>query len=547
MSGTSYNYTALTPSASSSTYTTIAAEEAYHLQQAREEAARRARDEAARREAERRARVEAERLRVREQSMAVAAQRYRAMNPQLIAPTPTAVKLEAARAETTSKQSSEAALQNELRQTQATNRQRALDAIAQVRQQFADQQHAADVSSAMSALEDAKTLVVESQMWIAAGAPGDSAQAGRFAEQIKGIEAAISANPDASRRQAETLVAQLRTQRDEMARAHFRRWSDLLVDCGFEQGRIQGLQERLRDNDLNSASGPRVAELEAALTAAGKALSAVMDHEQEYTLNLEDVSSVLDSARTSYDGLAESTFELIAESQQRKTAETIASALAALGYRDSMQRGATPQVGPLGSQLQVIALRQDPNTKTPDEKVAAFFVDKAGGVVCDFSGYADRECEAAASDVFAELRRRGLVLINQDAAVRLRNADPMSISTNPQAYAGAEFAPILDDKKRQPELRRRVLKALKRMGFTDQEIQEKVLDGNIIIGASRGNIAYRVTLTPKGNSDQIPEEITHDTDVKEVIDKPIVQPVPPTPRPSSWRRADRARSIMTGR
>lgn len=541
MSGTLYGY-AVTDS-------TISAEEIYRREQSRIEAARRAREEAARREAERRARVEAERQRVREQSMALAAQQYRAANPTLIAPTPAAVRTETARAESASRQSSEEALQRELAQTRAANIQRALDSIEQVSRQLADQQRMATATAAFSALEDAKTLAVESQMWIAAGAPGDAHRVDDVAAQIQSIEATITTDPDKGRMQADSLAAQLRAQRGELTRAHFRRWSDLLVDCGFERGRVQGLLDRLSAYTPDTADH-RVASLAAQLTAADKALGAVIDQDQAYTLTLDDVSGTLADARSHYDELAERTFDLIAAIKQRRTAETIAAALGALGYRKDIRAGMLPQVERVGDRLNVTAFRQNPNVKSTDQKMVTFFVDENGEVKGDFSGYADRECEAAAEEVFAEVRRRGVILVNEDAAVRLRNADPAMISTDPLAYAGPEFAPQLDNSKRQPELRRRVISALRRMGFQENEIQETVEGGTIIIGASHGSMAYRVVLTPDGDRNTVPEEVDGEAkrDGKGSLQDDKSDGVKPRPkRAPAWRKDVRAKELSTGR
>lgn len=541
MSGTLYGY-AVTDS-------TISAEEVYRREQARIEAARRAREEAARREAERRARVEAERQRVREQSMALAAQQYRAANPTLIAPTPSAVMAETARAESASRQSSEEALRHELAQARAANVQRALDSIEKSIRQSADQQLLATATAAFSALEDAKTLAIESQMWVAAGAPGDALRADDFAAHIKSIEATITTDPDKGRTQADTLAAQLRTQRGDLARAHFRRWSDLLVDCGFERGRVQGLLDRLNANTPDTTD-QRVAALAAQLTAADKALGTVLDQDQAYTLSLDDMSRTLANARGQYDELAEKTFDLIAEIKQRRTADTIAAALGALGYRKDIRAGTLPQVERVGDRLIVTALRQNPTVKSADQKMVAFFVDENGGVKGDFSGYADRECEAAAEEVFAEVRRRGVILVNEDAAVRLRNADPATLSADPQAYAGPEFAPKLDHSKRQPELRRRVINALRRMGFQESEIQETVEGGTIIIGASHGSMAYRVVLTPESNRDTVPDDVASEV-ARDGIPSDergrSAQPAQTAKRTRPWRKDVRAKELSTGR
>src|SRR6185437_13440755 len=168
----------------------------------------------------------------------------------------------------------------------------------------------------------------------------------------------------------------------------------------------------------------------------------------------------------------------------------------------------------------------------------SFFVGADGSVKGDFSGYADRECEAAADDVFAERRRRGVALVDEGAAVRLRKADPATLSTNPQDYAA--YAPKLDYSKRQPELRQRVLKALQRMGFGEHEIQEKVEGGTITIGASHGPVAYRVVLTPtSGAQDSIPPAVASEMESGGGI-PPVVEPPTRTP---AWRRAERGRQL----
>jgi hypothetical protein len=521
-------------------------EERYIQEQQRQEQLR----AEARRRAEELARFEAARAQAGRQMMAREAQRQNAANRGLIMTTPTALKQSITQAQNLSQQQAAA---TQRAQAQVESHQRALNELHAMRQQFADQQQAAAADAAVTALEDAKALAVESQMWIAAGAPGDTnAQASSNTAQIERIQGEVATRPEEARRHADALVQTLRQQCDQLADGHFHRWSELLGDCSFELGRIQALRERLVESELDgraAGSDPRVSRLLKELADAATTLEGAMNQSQQYSLDLAAVSGMVEHAHSEYDTRVEQTFDLIAERHQHSTITTIAEALTALGYHDSKQKGAAPQVRPIGRHLAVIALRQNPNSTTVDEKAVRFSVDEMGHVDADFSGYADRECEAAAAEVFAEFRRRGLALVREDAAIRLRKADPSTLSTNPEDYAGPEFAPYLDNSKRQPELRRRVLRALQRMGFQSSQVHEQVHDGTITLNASNGAVNYRVVLSPKSDErvDAIPPAVQQAMEPERPQNQqPVQPPVQQPARQPAWRRHELAQRQRVG-
>lgn len=501
----------------------------------------------ARRRAEERARFEAARAQADRQMMASEAQRYNAANRGLVMPTPAALKQQITQAQNARHQQA-AAAQQALAQAQTESHQRALNELHAMRQQFDDQQHAA-AAATVTALEDAKALAVESQMWIAAGAPGSSDQVIAVTAQIESIQGEVATYSEEARQRAEALVQRLRIQRDVLAEGHFRRWSDLLGDCGFELGRIQALRDRLMESGFDSRtadSDQRVSKLLKELDDEATALDGAIAQSQQYSLDLAAVSGMLEHARGEYAAHVEQTFDLIAERHQRSTITTIAESLAALGYHDSEQKNAAPRIEPMGRSLAVIVIRQNPNSATVDEKAVRFSVDEMGNVDADFSGYADRDCDAAAAEIFAEFRRRGLTLVREDAAIRLRRSDPASLSTNPEDYAGPEFAPYLDNSKRQPELRRRVLRALERMGFQPGQIHEQVHDGVIVMNASSGAVTYHVNLTPMSDNrlDTIPPAVKQAMDTEPEPPQTINEPLPV--QQPAWRRHERARRRSVG-
>lgn len=199
----------------------------------------------------------------------------------------------------------------------------------------------------------------------------------------------------------------------------------------------------------------------------------------------------------------------IQRNQQMSIAETIADAMADLGFRSL--EGKRPEVKVNGEYVRIETLRsRNPSAYGRDDKLVSFDVSRQGDVSYDFAGYSGESCIADAERIFAALRKRGLFILDKDAATRLKGSSIKTIT--PELLSRREFQPELEANKAQAKLAERLRSILEQMNYA--HVVENVVGGSIELEGFNDAFGYRVVVTPEGSAqvfkDKQQIDISHD-------------------------------------
>jgi len=198
--------------------------------------------------------------------------------------------------------------------------------------------------------------------------------------------------------------------------------------------------------------------------------------------------------KANVDLLKQDVFAAVKTTQQRSVAQTIATTLEELGFKANDGKPALKQQG---DKMRVMAMvNKEEAQEKRDEKIVSFDVGPDGAVAYDFSGYAGDSCIQDAKRIFAALRQKGLFILDKRGLANLRRLPSENVT--PETLKTAQFEPNITKNKTQADLAESLKHVLEKMGYPN--IQQRVIGGSIELEAFKGQIGYRVVLSPEGEA-----------------------------------------------
>lgn len=193
--------------------------------------------------------------------------------------------------------------------------------------------------------------------------------------------------------------------------------------------------------------------------------------------------------------LKEDVFATVKTTQQRNFAETITTTLSELGYKASEGNKLTTKRH--GDTLHIQAMiDKQPDAEQRDEKIISFDVGPDGAISYDFSGYAGDSCIEDAKRIFTSLRQKGLFILDDRGIERLSRLPAENVTS--ETLKEAQFEPGIKQNKTQAGLADSLKRVMEKMGYP--HIQQRTIGGSIELEAFKGQIGYRVVLSPDGKA-----------------------------------------------
>lgn len=286
-------------------------------------------------------------------------------------------------------------------------------------------------------------------------------------------------------------------------------WADVQGALAALQGKLDALHRILVDaKELKLADAKSLEALEADIATEQREVTSLAG--QNRVSNPRELAIL----RAKVEVTERNVFAATKQGQQRQLATAVAETLSELGYHGPT--GQTPTAQTHGGMAHIDAVPASERTARTGRRVT-FDVSLEGEVVYDFQGYVGTTCEDDAREIFAALRKRGIILHDR--------------------YSGEEIQEAAQN-KRQARLYERLKSVLQNMHFTN--IQETFASGIIELEAFNGDVGYRVTLAP--DEEERPEVLRNHQNVSADMRDPIVAaiqaddasqpPSPPAPHPS---------------
>lgn len=333
-----------------------------------------------------------------------------------------------------------------------------------------------------------------------------------FAGRRKEVEDTLDhARTTLSQKKAEEamrLVAQanreVRTLMQEASERTFESWDNEQSEINAARGTLDALNKMMEEAaSITMASkeearglDKRIAKLHDEVDALARSRPGTL--KQRLSITRERVALLKEEVLTT-----------IQRNQQMSIAETIADVLGELGFRSSA--GKRPEVKVNGEYLRIEAMHStDPSAFGRDDKIVSFDVSLQCDVSYDFAGYIGDSCLADAERIFASLRRKGLFILDKDAARRLQNSSVKSITA--EMLSRKEFQPEMETNKIQAKLAEHLLSVLEQMNYP--HVVQSVVGGCIELEGFKDSLGYRVVLMPEGSAqvfkDKQQVDISHD-------------------------------------
>lgn len=214
--------------------------------------------------------------------------------------------------------------------------------------------------------------------------------------------------------------------------------------------------------------------------------------------------------------LKEDVFVTVKTTQQRNFAETIVTTMTELGYKagDGGKLNAKAQGDTLHIQAMV---DKQPGAEQRDEKIISFDVGPDGAISYDFSGYAGDSCVADAKRIFTALRQKGLFILDDQGIERLNRLPVESVTS--ETLKATQFEPDIVQNKTQASLAESLKRVMEKMGYP--HVQQRTIGGSIELEAFKGQIGYRVVLSPEGEARILKDALR--TDVSGDARDPVAQ------------------------
>jgi hypothetical protein len=267
-------------------------------------------------------------------------------------------------------------------------------------------------------------------------------------------------------------------------------WDERRKQAVVARARLAALQKIVQE-----AIGAGVLE-----AARGQTLQARIGAFEQHIMQAANQSSGAKSLLGALAPFSQEIIREVNEGQQQRIAETIATTLSEMGFRDDLTTGTPPRVEMIGEEISIRAKRRggmEPGMQGHDEKLVVFYIDREGAMNYDFSGYTGNECVREAERIFAALRTKGLAVVDHAALPQISHRPPQEVI--PQLLHDAQLAPRFDVNKRQEHLRATLMGVLRdRMGFTT--IREFGSGGTVVIDAYNGPLGYHVQLSQEGEA-----------------------------------------------
>ncbi len=193
--------------------------------------------------------------------------------------------------------------------------------------------------------------------------------------------------------------------------------------------------------------------------------------------------------------LKEQTFTLIETLQQQVIADTIAETLQELHFQATP--GDQGLIRARDTLLRVVASpsKQSAQNKR-DDRVVTFEIARNGDITYDFVGYTGDSCLTEAETIFAALREKGLHILDQNVARRMREAVARGQRVDAQMLQRPEYQHHPLSNKLQAQMAERLLSALGKMQF--EHIEQQVVGGVIELDAFNGDVGYHAQIRAEG-------------------------------------------------
>lgn len=340
----------------------------------------------------------------------------------------------------------------------------------------------------------------------------------QLAEQRIGPDVSIN-DPQKALEDAQQARKELQTLKQSVAHTLAEEWDKRSQKLAEAKGRLKALetmvQDAIKENVVTLGDGNTF--LQESIRPCQKELE-----ETEAQPENEKVAALL----AEIEQVAQQTFRMIGEGQQYIVAEQISSTLNELGFTANPASSAAPVIEKVGASVRVFGMQ--------DEKITIFYIDRDGGVSYDFSGYKGSECTITANKVFAALREKGLIIVDEKGAQKISQY-PLSTLTA-ELLRDDEFAPQFDENKLQTKIHDHILHVLQdKMGFT--QIIQNTSGGSIVIDAFHGHVGYHVILSSEGKATVKKHS---DDDLQDTEDElmlalslPLISLSPDLPEPST--------------
>lgn len=194
------------------------------------------------------------------------------------------------------------------------------------------------------------------------------------------------------------------------------------------------------------------------------------------------------------DLLKQEVFALVETTQQRNVAQVVATTLIELGFRagDGKEQLFKQQ----GKTIHIQAVARAEDEALRNEKIVSFDIAPDGAIFYDFSGYVGDSCIAEGQRIFAALRQKGIFILDDRGSAALQRLSDESITV--ETLQEERFAPTVVRNKTQAELAESLLRILQKMGYP--VVQERTIGGSIELEAFKGEVGYRVVLSPDGEA-----------------------------------------------
>jgi hypothetical protein len=312
---------------------------------------------------------------------------------------------------------------------------------------------------------------------------------GNVETQVRDAELSLDIHPAEALDKARTAEAAVRRLMEAVSASIISTLNNRRKEVNSLRGILKSLENMLQEASAIQLLDPgQLTQLEDSIQKTQTRLSA-FENDDDPT-----VPQQFARFKANVDLLKQDVFAAVKTTQQRSVAQTIATTLAELGFKAG--DGGKPALKQQGDIMRVMAMvNKEEALEQRDEKIVSFDIGPDGAVAYDFSGYAGDSCIQDAKRIFAALREKGVFILDKRGLANLRRLPGENVTL--ETLKAAQFEPNITKNKAQADLAESLKHVLEKMYPT---IQLRVVGGSIEIEAFKGEIGYRVVLSPEGEA-----------------------------------------------
>jgi hypothetical protein len=320
-------------------------------------------------------------------------------------------------------------------------------------------------------------------------------------DQVREAETLLNINAASALGAAQRAEQRIRGLIETISSEMISTWSNRRKEINTLKGMLQSLAAMLQEAQaVQLLSAGQIAKLTERINKAQAGLG---------ILEKDGSSSApqqLNRLKARIDLLKEDVFAVVKTTQQRNVAETIATTLSELGFKSSNRDKLTLKQQGDSFHIQAM-LDEQPSAEQRDEKIVSFDIEPDGAVAYDFSGFVGDECVGHAKRIFTALQQKGLFILDEQGIERLNRLPVEGVTT--ETLKAEQYELRITKNKVQASLAESLRHVMKKMGYST--IQQRTIGGSIELEAFKGQIGYRVVLSPDGDA-----RILKDTQRKDV-------------------------------